>query len=57
VRQEGLDKLKKSSYLIGNRSRDLLACSILPEAITLPRAPNNINNNNDNDDNNNNINE
>jgi hypothetical protein len=29
VRLEGLDKLKKNNNLIGNRIRDLLACSIV----------------------------
>jgi hypothetical protein len=33
---EGLDQLKNS---IGNRSRDLPACSIVPQSTTLPRAP------------------
>jgi hypothetical protein len=35
---EGLGKLKKSNDLIGNRNRDLPACSIVPQPITLPRA-------------------
>jgi hypothetical protein len=39
VRLEGLGKLKKSNDLIGNRTRDLPACSILPQTTTLPRAP------------------
>jgi hypothetical protein len=34
---------KKINYLIGNRTRDLTACSIVPQPITLPRIPNNIN--------------
>jgi hypothetical protein len=36
VRLEGLGKLKKKSYgLIGNRTRDLPACRILPHPTTL----------------------
>jgi hypothetical protein len=38
VRLEELGKLKISNNLIGNRSRDLLACSIVPQLTTLPRA-------------------
>jgi hypothetical protein len=38
VRLEGLGKLKKSND-IGNRTRVLLACSIVPRPITLPCAP------------------
>jgi hypothetical protein len=38
VRLEGLGKLKKI-YLIGTRTRDLPACSIVPQPIPLPRAP------------------
>jgi hypothetical protein len=38
VRLEGLDQLKFND-LIGNRTLDLLACSIVPQPITLPRAP------------------
>jgi hypothetical protein len=30
---------KKSNDLIGNRTRDLPACSIVPQPTTLPRAP------------------
>jgi hypothetical protein len=30
--------IEKSSDLIGNRTRDLLACSIVPQPTTLPRA-------------------
>jgi hypothetical protein len=37
VRLEGLGKLKKN-YLIGTRTRDLPACSIVPQPTTLPRA-------------------
>jgi hypothetical protein len=36
VRLEGLGELKKSNDLIGNRICDLLACSIVPQPITLP---------------------
>jgi hypothetical protein len=31
--------IEKSNDLIGNRTRDLPACSIVPQSITLPRAP------------------
>jgi hypothetical protein len=37
VRVEGLGKLKKI-HLIGTRTRDLPACSIVPQPTTLPRA-------------------
>jgi hypothetical protein len=36
---EGLGKLKQFSDLIGNRTRGLPACSIVPQATTLPHAP------------------
>jgi hypothetical protein len=36
---EGLGKLKNPNDLIGNRTRDLPACSIVPQQTTLPRAP------------------
>jgi hypothetical protein len=39
VRLEGLDQLKKSRNLIGIRSRNLPACSIVPQLTTLPRVP------------------
>jgi hypothetical protein len=41
VRLEGLGKFgkKKSNNLIGNRTRFLPACSIVPQPTTLPRAP------------------
>jgi hypothetical protein len=39
VRLKGLVKLKKNHDLIGPRTRDLPACSIVPQPITLPRAP------------------
>jgi hypothetical protein len=35
----GLGQFKKSSDLIGNRNRDCLACSIVPQPTALPRAP------------------
>jgi hypothetical protein len=38
VRLESLDQLKKSNELMGNRTRDLPACSLMPQATTLPRA-------------------
>jgi hypothetical protein len=38
VRLEGLGRLKKI-HLIGIRTRDLPACSIVPQPTTLPRAP------------------
>jgi hypothetical protein len=37
VRLEGLGQLKKSNE-IGNGTLDLLACSIVPQPTTLPRA-------------------
>jgi hypothetical protein len=39
VRLEGLGQLKISNDLIGNRTRDLPACSIVPQQTTLQRAP------------------
>jgi hypothetical protein len=36
VRLEVLGKLKKSNHLIGIRTRDLTACSIVPQPTTLP---------------------
>jgi hypothetical protein len=40
MRLEGLGQLKKiSSDLIGNGTRDLPACSIVPQLTTLLRAP------------------
>jgi hypothetical protein len=41
---EGLGKLKKSIHIIGTRTPDLPACSILPQPTTLPHAPNYIDN-------------
>jgi hypothetical protein len=39
VRMEGLGQLKKSSDLIENRTRNVAACSIVPQPTTLSRAP------------------
>ena len=39
VRPEGLCQWKKSSDTIGNRTRNLPACSAVPEPTALPRAP------------------
>jgi hypothetical protein len=39
VRPEGLGKLKKFSDLAGTGTCDLPACSTVPQATTLPRAP------------------
>jgi hypothetical protein len=36
---EGLSTLKKYNDIIGNRTRELPACSIVPQSTTLPRAP------------------
>jgi hypothetical protein len=38
VRLEGLGQFKEI-HLIGTRTRDLPACSIVPQPTTLPRAP------------------
>jgi hypothetical protein len=38
MRLEGLGQLKKSND-IGNRTRHLPACNIVPQSTTLPRAP------------------
>jgi hypothetical protein len=38
VRLDGLGKLK-NIHLNGTRTRDLSACSTLPQPTTLPRAP------------------
>jgi hypothetical protein len=40
VRLEGLSQLKKSLDLIKNRTRHLLACNLVRQPNTLPRAPN-----------------
>jgi hypothetical protein len=39
VRPEGLRQWKKSSDTIGNRTRDLPACSAVPQPTAPPRAP------------------
>jgi hypothetical protein len=39
VRLEGLGELKNPMAPIGNRTRDLPICSIVPQPTTLPRAP------------------
>jgi hypothetical protein len=39
VQVEGIGGLKKSNDLIGIRTRDLPACSILPQPTTLLHAP------------------
>jgi hypothetical protein len=41
VRPEGLGKLKIFDDLIGTRTRDLPACSIALQLITVPRAAGN----------------
>jgi hypothetical protein len=46
VRLEGLGQLKKSNNLIGNRTRNLPACSTVPQPSTLPRAPTHSDNTN-----------
>jgi hypothetical protein len=42
VRLEVLGKSKNFNDLIGNRTRDLPACSIVFQPITLPRVANNV---------------
>jgi hypothetical protein len=39
MRLEGLGQLKQLNDLIDNRTRDLPACSIVPQPTTLPGAP------------------
>jgi hypothetical protein len=39
VRLQALGQLKKTNDIIGNRTRYLPACSIVPQPTTLPRAP------------------
>jgi len=39
VRPEGLCQWKKSRDIIGNRTRDLLACNAVPQPTAPPRAP------------------
>jgi hypothetical protein len=43
MRFKGLGKLIKFDYLIGPRTRDLPASSIVPQPTTLPLAPVNTN--------------
>jgi hypothetical protein len=38
VRLEGLGKLKKSNALIGNPTRNIPACTIVPQPTTLPHV-------------------
>jgi hypothetical protein len=40
LRMEGLGKLKQFNYFIGNRTRDLPACSIVPQPTTPPKLEN-----------------
>jgi hypothetical protein len=42
VRLEGLGQQKKSNNLIGNQTRDLPACSTVPQPTTLPRDPSHL---------------
>jgi hypothetical protein len=42
--------MRNSNDTIGNRTRDLSACSVVPQPTAPPRAP--INNNNNNNNNN-----
>jgi hypothetical protein len=39
LRMERLGQLKNFNYLIGNRTRDLLVCSVVPQPTTLPLIP------------------
>jgi hypothetical protein len=39
MRLEGLRSIEECSYLIGNGTHDLLACSIVPQPTMVPRAP------------------
>jgi hypothetical protein len=39
LRLEGFRSIEKSNDLIGNRTRHLPACSIVPQPTTLPHAP------------------
>jgi hypothetical protein len=39
VRLEVLGKLRKFNGLVGTRTRDRQACSIVPQSTTLPSAP------------------
>jgi hypothetical protein len=36
---EGLRSTETSNDFIGNRTRDILACSTVPQTVTLPHAP------------------
>jgi hypothetical protein len=38
MRMEGLVKLKELNEIIGSQTRDLLACGIMPQPITLERV-------------------
>jgi hypothetical protein len=42
VQLEGLGQLKKKIHLIGTRTRELPARSMVPQLTTLPRTPTNI---------------
>jgi hypothetical protein len=42
VKLEGLRQLKKFSDFFGNRTRNLPACSVVPQPTTLPRAPHEV---------------
>jgi len=42
VRPEGLCQMKNSNDTIGNRTRDLPACSTVPQPTVPPRAPSNV---------------
>jgi hypothetical protein len=37
-----IGSIEKSNDLVGNRTRDFAACSIMPQPTTLPRAPDDI---------------
>jgi hypothetical protein len=39
VRLEGLGELEKSNDLVGNRTREFMACRIVPQPSTQPRTP------------------
>jgi len=47
--------MKNSNDTIGNRTRNLPACSAVPQPSAPPRAPITAHNNNNNNNNNNNI--
>ena len=46
--------MKNSNDTFGNRTRDLPACSAVPQQTALPRTPYNDDDDDDDDDNNNN---